>query len=271
LSITQRLGEKTINEQGRKYKLKDVEIGIIGGTGGIGKWFASFFEKEGYAVHISGRQTGMGMKEMAIKCRAVIVSVPIGITCEVIEQIGPFMPEESLLMDFTSLKEKPVKSMLRYSRSEVMGCHPLFGPDIESIAGQNIVFCPGRISEWSDWPMGLFKNKGARIIEASPEEHDKMMAVVQGLNHFDTIAMGIAIKESGVDILKLKSFSTPLFKTKLDIIEKIFNSNSRLYAEILTLNPYLNSILDQYEKNVTALKELVKNRDIGGLMESFIK
>jgi len=251
--------------------LKDIEIGIVGGTGGIGKWFAGFFEKEGYVVHVSGRQTGMGMKEMAEKCRVVIVSVPIGITCEVIEQIGPCMKKGSLLMDFTSLKEKPVKSMLQYSRSEVMGCHPLFGPDIESIAGQNIVFCPGRISEWSDWPMGLFKNRGARIIETGTEEHDKMMAIVQGLNHFDTIAMGLAIKDSGVDILKLGNFSTPLFKTKLDIIEKIFNSNSRLYAEILTLNPYLSSILDQYEKNVTVLKELVKNRDIEGIMESFIK
>lgn len=271
MRITQRLGEKTINEQGQKYMLKDIEIGIIGGTGGIGKWFASFFEKEGYAVHVSGRQSGMGIKEMAEKCRVVIVSVPIGITCEVIEQIGPFMPDESLLMDFTSLKEKPVKSMLLHSRSEVMGCHPLFGPDIESIAGQNIVFCPGRISEWSDWPMELFKNRGARIIETSPEEHDEIMAIVQGLNHFDTIAMGLAIKESGADILKLKSFSTPLFKTKLDIIEKIFNSNSRLYAEILALNPYLSSILDQYERNVTVLKELVKNRDIDGLMGMFTK
>lgn len=247
------------------------EIGIVGGTGGIGKWFAGFFEKEGYTVHVSGRQAGLGMKEMAEKCRFVIISVPIGITCEVIGQIGPFMPEESLLMDFTSLKEKPVKSMLQHSRSEVMGCHPLFGPDIESIEGQNIVLCPARISGWSDWPIELFKNRGARIIETSPEEHDKMMAIVQGLNHFDTIAMGLAVKEAGGDILKLKHFSTPLFRTKLDIIEKIFNSNSRLYAEILTLNPYLTGILDQYEKNVTALKELVRNKDIDGLMGMFTK
>ncbi len=28
--------------------MKNIQIGIIGGTGGIGKWFAHFFQKEGY-------------------------------------------------------------------------------------------------------------------------------------------------------------------------------------------------------------------------------
>lgn len=29
-------------------------IGIIGGTGGMGRWFADFFEKEGHPVLVSG-------------------------------------------------------------------------------------------------------------------------------------------------------------------------------------------------------------------------
>ena len=120
--------------------MKELEIGIIGGTGGIGRWFVDFFEKEGYTVHVSGRRTGMDMDEMAQKCQVVIVSVPIGVTTQVIEQVGPKMKKESLLMDFTSLKEEPVKAMLECSSSEVMGCHPLFGPDVSSIEGQNIVF-----------------------------------------------------------------------------------------------------------------------------------
>jgi len=36
--------------------MKNIQIGIIGGTGGIGRWFARFFKKEGYAVHVSGRK-----------------------------------------------------------------------------------------------------------------------------------------------------------------------------------------------------------------------
>jgi prephenate dehydrogenase len=48
--------------------MKNIQIGIIGGTGGIGRCFARFFKKEGYAVHVSGRKTGMSMDEMAERC-----------------------------------------------------------------------------------------------------------------------------------------------------------------------------------------------------------
>ncbi|MBW2562029.1 MAG: prephenate dehydrogenase/arogenate dehydrogenase family protein, partial [Deltaproteobacteria bacterium] len=129
--------------------METFEIGIIGGTGGIGAWFADFFAGEGYTVHVSGRTTGMGLDEMAQTCRVVIVSVPINATIAVIEAVGPEMKEDALLMDFTSLKAEPVRAMLASSRSEVMGCHPLFGPDVPSIEGLNIALCPARIDKWS--------------------------------------------------------------------------------------------------------------------------
>ncbi|MBT8489643.1 MAG: prephenate dehydrogenase/arogenate dehydrogenase family protein [Deltaproteobacteria bacterium] len=247
--------------------MKTFEVGIIGGTGGIGKWFADFFTEEGYTVHVSGRRTGMDMKQMAKQCRVVIVSVPIGVTCDVIEQVGPCMKEESLLMDFTSLKEKPVQAMLQHSASEVIGCHPLFGPDIDSIDGHSIVFCPGRIKKWSNWPKYLFEKKGTQTIIMTPENHDEMMAIIQGLNHFNTIMLELALRNTGVDRSELKKYSTPIFDTKLSIIDKVCTTDPRLHAEILTLNPYLNSILDLYEKNLTDLKSLIKSGDTEGVMK----
>lgn len=245
--------------------MKELEIGIIGGTGGIGRWFVDFFEKEGYTVHVSGRRTGMDMDEMAQKCQVVIVSVPIGVTTQVIEQVGPKMKKESLLMDFTSLKEEPVKAMLECSSSEVMGCHPLFGPDVSSIEGQNIVFCPARTEKWSNWPKDIFRKRGAHVFETTPEDHDEMMAIIQGLNHLNTITMGLALRETGVDLTELKKFSTPIFDTKLAIIEKIFTNNPQLYAEIISLNPHIYKILDIYEKTLARLKNLIGRKDTKGL------
>jgi prephenate dehydrogenase len=97
--------------------VKKNQIGIIGGTGGIGKWFAHFFQKEGFEVHVSGRKTGLALPALTRQCPIIIVSVPIKATVEVIEQVGPLMPEKSLLMDFTSLKEEPVKAMCRSAKS----------------------------------------------------------------------------------------------------------------------------------------------------------
>jgi prephenate dehydrogenase len=211
-------------------------IGIIGGTGGIGCWFASFFEEEGHTVHVSGRSTGLRAAEMAGVCPVVIVSVPIGVTEHVIREVGPHMKKDSLLMDLTSLKAVPVRAMLEASASEVIGLHPLFGPGVPSLEGQNIVLCQARGTRWIPWVRDIFGRKNAHLIEATPERHDEIMAVVQVLNHLDTIVLGLAIRRSGIAREVLESFSTPMFRGKLAMIDKVF-SHPELHAEIIAANP----------------------------------
>jgi prephenate dehydrogenase len=247
--------------------MKDIEIGIIGGTRGIGRWFADFFEKEGYAVFVLGRKRGMDIPTMAEKCQVVIISVPMGITCQVIEQVGPHMKKESLLMDLTSLKGEPVKSMLKSSISEIIGLHPLFGPAVDSIAGYTIVLCPMRTERWLNWLKDILTRNCANTIETTPERHDELMGLVQGLNHLNSITMGMILKGSGTDLTELRRFATPMFETKLNIVEKVFTNNPRLYAEIITLNPHIHRILNLYEKTLSDLKSLINKRNTEAFME----
>ncbi len=239
-------------------------VGIIGGTGGIGRWFADFFRREGHVVHVTGRTTGMDIPGLATASQVIIVSVPIGVTCEVIRKVGPFLKEDALLMDLTSLKEEPVRVMLAASASEVIGCHPLFGPGIPSLAGQNIALCPGRGERWLPWLKALLERKGARVVVTTPRRHDEIMAIVQGLNHLNTIALGLVLHEAGMKEEDLEKFTTPIFRMKMKIMEKVFGRPD-LYAEILTLNPHVGRICDLYEKNLTALRQNIANGDVGGL------
>lgn len=241
--------------------MKKMEIGIIGGTNGIGRWFAHFFQKEDCRVHVSGRNSGLDFPAMVDQCPVIVVSVPIGVTCQVIERVGPLMPETSLLMDLTSLKEEPVMAMLKFSRSEVVGLHPLFGPRIKSMAGHNMVLCPARPGPW--WPRikAMFQKNQARLIETTPEHHDEMMAIVQGLNHLNSIILGLTLGRSGVDPDELKQYATPIFQTKLDILKKIFSQHSGLYAEIITRNPHIHKVLEGYTASLSELKEWIDRKD----------
>ncbi|MBU2234263.1 MAG: prephenate dehydrogenase/arogenate dehydrogenase family protein [Proteobacteria bacterium] len=241
------------------------EIGIIGGTGGIGKWFAAFFRGEGYPVHVVGRREGMPIPELARRCRVVIVSVPIAATLDVIRLVGPHLPEDSLLMDFTSLKEEPVRAMLLATTAEVIGSHPLFGPDCPSLDGQNVVLCPGRGERWLVWLEGLLANGGARVTVTTPAEHDRMMSLVQGLTHLETILMGLTLRDSGVAPSALDAFSTPNFRTKRAIVEKVFGASPELYAGLLAGNPEVAAIFGRYERNLALVKELVLSGDAAGL------
>jgi prephenate dehydrogenase len=245
--------------------MKDIEIGIIGGTGGIGRWFASFFAAAGYPVHVAGRHEGMPLPRLAERCRVVIVSVPITATPAVIRQVGPLLSADSLLMDFTSLKAEPVREMMASTGAEVVGCHPLFGPDCPSLAGQNLILCPGRGDVWLGRMQALFAKGGARVTVTTPEEHDRLMALTQGLTHLDTLLMGLALREAGLDAATLDAFSTPIFRTKQAIIGKVFGSSPDLYAAILAQNPEMERVLDRYEKNLALLKRLIVGKDAAGL------
>ncbi len=241
--------------------MKKIRIGIIGGTGGIGRWFGHFFQKEGFEVVISGRKVGPDFQTLARLCPVVVVSVPIKVTCQVIEQVGPFMPKESLLVDLTSLKEEPVKAMLKSSRSEIIGLHPLFGPKIKSMAGHNIVLCPARTRKWLPWIKNIFLKNRARLIETTPRHHDELMALVQGLNHLNTITLGLTLGRSGFDFEELKQVATPNLKAKLDILKDVFSQNPRLYAEIITQNPYLPKVVKGYEESLSEMKKWIERKD----------
>jgi prephenate dehydrogenase len=242
------------------------QIGIIGGAGGIGRWFAAFFQQAGYTVHVSGHASGLRPAEMAGVCPVIIVSVPIGVTQAVIRDVGPHMKQESLLMDLTSLKAGPVRAMLEASASEVIGLHPLFGPGVPSLEGQNIVLCPARGDRWPPWVRDVLGQGGANLIETTPERHDEIMAVVQALNHLNTLVLGLSIREAGISQEELKRFSTPLFRARLAAVENLF-SHPQLYAEIIAGNPHASEILDLHERAIGTVKPLVVQQGAKALEE----
>jgi prephenate dehydrogenase len=248
------------------------KIGVIGGTRGMGNWFARFLEKEGHAVRVFGRNMSEAdIADMANTCQVVVVSVPMGATGKVIAKVGPFMRETSLLMDLTSLKQESVRTMLETSVSEVIGCHPLFGPRVDSIAGQRVVLCPARVGKWLYWLTDIFERHGALVVETTPEKHDQMMAIVQGLNHFNTIMMGLVLSKAGVSLSELMKFATPVFRAKMEIMERVFCQNPGLYADILTMNPEIHRHIDAYEQDVAQLKNLICQGDAAGIAEMIEK
>lgn len=251
--------------------MKDAVIGIIGGTGGMGRWFADLLKKEGYVVHPAGRKQGMNKAEMGRTCNVVVISVPIGVTREVIESVGPLLREDALLMDLTSLKEEPVKAMLASSRCEVIGCHPLFGPAIPSLSGQNVVLCPARGTNWFPWLKEILERNQAVVTVTTPENHDRMMSVVQVLNHLHTIHLGMVLGQQNLTCEELRFWSTPVFENKLEMIRKVFQDQPDMYAEILVNNPHLDEICDHYREIFNKLEKIVRQRNSSQIFDMIEK
>lgn len=242
--------------------MKNIKVGIIGGTNGMGKWFAGLLKKDGYTVHVCGRKTKLQINDLVRLCNVIVVAVPISSTTDIIKQVGPMLNKDMLLMDLTSLKYEPVKLMLANSQAEVIGCHPLFGPQVKDVSGQNVILCPARGKKWLIWLKAVLKKNKLAVWEATPEKHDKMMAVIQALNHFNTITLGMALARTNVTLADINKFSTPIFRTKLDIIRKVFMESPELYLDIITGNPQTGKMLDIYEKALKDIRSKIKSDNV---------
>jgi len=232
------------------------KIGIMGGTGGMGAWFAAFFRKRGHEVVTAGRREGPSPRELAGLCRVVVVAVPIPATVEVIRAVGAHLPPDSLLMDLTSLKVEAMAAMMETAPGEVVGLHPLFGPRVTSLRGENVVLCPGRGEEGRGWITRVLKEAGARVVVADAGRHDEIMAVVQGLNHLDNLVFGLAVAAGGLSREELAAFSTPAFRARMDLVDRV-SANPPLYRALVGENPHVGPharrFLDLFREQMEAL------------------
>lgn len=246
-----------------------MKAGIIGGTGKMGKLFAPVFARAGYDVLTSGRSTDLSAEDLAEQCDIVIVSVPIRTTVRVIRKIAPLMKEGQLLCDFTSLKTKPIEAMLA-SKADVVGLHPMFGPTVSSLKNQTIIVCPARVDDrkLSDL-VAIFRSEGARCTIATPEEHDRMMAVVQGLTHYVTLCMAESIRKLSIDIGATEEFTSPVYQIELSLIGRLLSQDPELYADILEENPYVPEVLAACRESAADLEAIVRRRDAPGFRAFF--
>jgi len=238
-----------------------MKAGIIGGTGKMGQLFVPVFERAGYEVLVSGRKTALTNAALATTCDLVIVSVPIHDTVRVIGEIAPLMREDQCLCDFTSLKARPVAAMLK-SKASVIGLHPMFGPTVSSIRGQTIILCParadaGRLASIA----GIFTAEGATCTTATPEDHDRIVAVVQGLTHFVTLCMADSIRRLGMDIRTTQEFTSPVYQIELSLMGRLLSQDPMLYADILQQNPFVPEVTAACRTSAAELATIVRSKD----------
>jgi len=242
-------------------------IGIIGGKGKMGKYFAVFFERNGYQVIISDKKTKLSNIQLAKKADVVIVSVPIGMTKKMIEEVVPHVKESGLLMDFTSLKGFPMEAMKK-TKASYLGCHPLFGPT-NSIEGQMVILCKGRGAKWFKWWKELLEKNKVDVRELSAKQHDHLMAYVQVLSHFSDLVLADALSKSGMRIGDFLKYQSPPYRLKLDMMGRILNQDPNLYAQIQIQNPESLKVMKEFLKSAKNWTEMVRKKDVKGFEKHF--
>ncbi len=242
----------------------------------MGQWFARFLKEEGEEVTIIGRnpnaarQAGIKLgcsyssSVSAIKkAEAIIISVSIDAFEEVVKNIAPLIRHDQMVFDVTSVKVMPVAVMHKWiSRGTVLGTHPVFGPGARSAAGHNFVLTPTSPSEKElAGKVQLFLTGcKASVRIMSPEEHDRLMAIILGLAHFISIVSANTLVDYG-KLSEMAGVQGVTYRALLTLVESVLSEDPELYASLQMNLPHLKEAQEIFISNAKLWTDIVSRND----------
>ncbi|TKB49350.1 bifunctional chorismate mutase/prephenate dehydrogenase [Ferrimonas sediminicola] len=252
--------ESYASENDVGFKCINPDVGpvvIVGGAGKLGTLFSQLFRLSGYEVRILDKQDWPNAEAIFSGAGVVVVSVPIHDTTQVIERL-PTLPDDCVLLDLTSIKQAPLAAMLARHPGPVVGLHPMFGPDLASLAKQVVVVCHGREERKYAWLLEQIRIWGARLHEASAAEHDQAMQLVQAMRHFTAFVYGAHLRRERADLDQLLQFSSPIYRLELAMVGRLFAQDARLYGDIIFSQPdtlaRARHYLERYQESLKLLE-----------------
>ncbi|MCY9822124.1 bifunctional chorismate mutase/prephenate dehydrogenase [Aeromonas media] len=244
------------------------KVVIIGGQGQLGRLFGQMFGLSGYRVETLEQGDWPRADEILSRAGLVMVAVPIDITCQIIDRLGK-LPADCLLVDVTSVKSAPLEHMLAVHPGPVLGLHPMFGPDVASLAKQVIVCCQGRDPAASQWLLDQMTIWGARLQQVEAKAHDEAMTLIQALRHFATFAYGWHLSREQANLDRLLSLSSPIYRLELAMVGRLFAQDPHLYADIILSSPQNLAMIRRYYQNFGEALGLLERGDRDGFIEAF--
>ena len=263
--------ESYASENDSGFKCLNTELRsvvIVGGAGQLGRLFSRMFTLSGYQVKLLGSKDWDRADEILKDAGLVVVTVPIHLTEGVIDKLSN-LPEDCILCDLTSVKSKPLSKMLEVHSGPVVGLHPMFGPDVPSLAKQVIVYCDGRGSEQYQWLLKQFSIWGASLCSIDAQEHDHGMTLIQALRHFTSFAYGLHLSRENPDIDKLLQLSSPIYRLELAMVGRLFAQDPNLYGDIILSSQENLDMIKRFHHCFGEAIKVLDGHDKAAFVDSF--
>lgn len=199
--------------------------------------------------------------------QVIIFSVPISQTVEIIKSFADMLTWDKLVMDFTWLKSGAVWELKKLNVYEIVWTHPMFWPFWDNLRWKKIIFSEEKT--WKKWKFvrRLLKKSWANLINLSPEEHDKKMAIIQALTHILNFIFIKTIKDLWFHPNELEQLQTPIYELQALISWRFLTQGGNLYADMQIENQFfLQEVLPILTENLSILLWI----DLSGDKESFI-
>ncbi|MGH7243499.1 MAG: prephenate dehydrogenase/arogenate dehydrogenase family protein [Phycisphaerales bacterium] len=186
----------------------------------------------------------------------IVLAVPVQQLQGLLQQLAPLLaarPSPALVVDVASVKVKPIAFMrdLLPPETEIIGTHPLFGPQSgkHGIEGLPIAFCPVRASDERIACVRSFLSQTLKlkVLDVTPEEHDRQMAYVQGLTHL------VSRAAAALDLPRTE-LETVAYKRFAEMSESLAGDSWELFKTIENENPFAAEVRSQFARHLAELE-----------------
>lgn len=245
-------------------------VGIVGSAGAYGRWLARFL-RERMQLEVIGHDPAdpdsLDEATLVERAEVLVFSAPIRQTEALIRRyvaLAGGRERDRLWLDVTSIKQGPVAAMLE-SQAEVLGLHPMTAPPKSpTLKGRVMVVCEARLQRWKPWMQALCEALEAECVPATPERHDRVMALVQAMVHATHLAQAGVLRDYTPllgGLASLMPFRSASFELDAAIIARILSLNPAIYEDIQFGNPYAGEMLDRLLSHLQELRALVARGD----------
>lgn len=234
-------------------------VGVIG-LGAFGRLAATALAADcevlGFDPDPPAQLPGARITDLNAVCDAdaVVLAVNLQHLPSACDAIAPKLKSQSLVADVTSVKLRPVDRMRASlpEHVEILGTHPLFGPQSvaeRGLRGLSVALCPVRMSDATMARVrALLEGRlGLRLIETTPDEHDRQMAHVQALTHL----VGHAAASLGVEELPL---ATIAYDRLRQLALNISGDSDELFETIQAANPYAADVRRRFVEAIEQVR-----------------
>lgn len=241
-------------------------VGIIGGKGAMGKWFSEFFSKAGLEVFIYDvtDKKSLSLSALCEKSDVILISIPMSAVEKVLPQLAPHLNEKHLIVENCSIKSAALPQLLSLTKSdvEVLGLHTMFGPSVETLRGENVIFTKtDRSKEKALDFENLIYKYGAITTNVELDNHDHASAVLQAALQCTVVCLGDFISKNFSSKKELETFSTPNSRAIVETVKRIIKQSDQLLKDLQKLNPKACDIRMQLLNNISETMSALEKGD----------
>lgn len=236
------------------------KITVIGAGGQMGQWFAKYFASKNFEVTGYDSENKLAKKDIIeaeslvgaiLKAEYVVLCTPTRRTPEIIRLIAKEMKRGTYLIEISSEKSKVVSSLSKMpAKINPICIHPMFGPGVKTIKGQNIISVPIKDAK-KELTIAKSLFEGANFVTIDAVEHDKKIAVILGLTHLMNLVFANIISKDE-KVLLTEKMSGTTFRVQKTLAESIMTESPELIETIIA-NPEIRRVAEELWKDIGRL------------------